>query len=210
MARRPRPQYRVAGLEPVGGKSRRWRVVSTGKEISYNGGRKIIQSQSAGHASAVSRFERALAHTNNVETAQREAGMSKRGLAAYREQFEKSRPQISPFSKQKGKWVFRGLQGKTHTFLSMQTGRPVHAPVSGHTQIAMQDYRSAVDMNSQIVMDNWLKQHPSGIVDDNGVRHFPETDLKRIKAIKDRMSPRERDRFVRDVHYAAAEEKAAA
>ena len=34
------PHYRLAGLEPMGGKSRRWRDVRTGETLSYNAGRR--------------------------------------------------------------------------------------------------------------------------------------------------------------------------
>jgi len=157
--------------------------------ISYNAGRKRIQAASPSYGSAVSRFEKALARTNDVETAQREAGLSKRGLAGYRADFEKRRPQVSPFEKRGGKWFFRGLQGKTYTFVDM-SGAIKRAPFSGHAQIAVQDYRSVADLNSQYALDNWLKKNPAGLVDDNGVLHFPETDLKLIKAVKDRMKLR--------------------
>ena len=127
----------------------------------------------------------------------REAGMSKRGLAAYRAEITKRRPEVSPFRKVKGKWDFRGAQGWRRTFLSLN-GREESGVFSGENLIALQDYRSLVDRGSQIELDDWLRAHPRGVQDDAGVWHFPETDLARIKAAKDRMTPRNRARFERE------------
>ncbi len=202
--------YRAAGLEQVGGKARRWRVVRTGEVISYNAGRKRIQAFSSGHSSAIAKFERALARSGDPESARREAGMSKRSFNSYRAEFAKGdRANLSPFEKHGRKWVFRGVQGYKHTFIAMGGGQE-RATFSGQNLFAMQEYRNAVDMKRQIVLDGWLKRHPRGVQDDDGNWHFPETELSRIKAKTDRMTPRARARFERDVHYAAAEEKEAA
>jgi hypothetical protein len=81
------PHYRLAGLEPLGGQSRRWRDVRTGETLSYNAGRRRVEALSAGHRGGVAQFERTLARTRDVEQARRQAGLSKRGLDAYRRSF---------------------------------------------------------------------------------------------------------------------------
>jgi hypothetical protein len=84
MAKGRTPTYRVAGLEPLGGKSRRWRDVSTGETISYNAGRARVVSFSASHRTKTARFERELVQTKDVDAARKKSGLSKRGLDAYR------------------------------------------------------------------------------------------------------------------------------
>lgn len=86
-ARSHTPHYRLAGLEPLGGRSRRWRDVRTGETLSYNAGRRRVEALSAGHRDSVAQFERTLARTSDVEHARREAGLSRRGLDAYRKSF---------------------------------------------------------------------------------------------------------------------------
>ena len=81
------PTYRVAGLEPLGGKSRRWRDVRTGETLSYNQGRVRVASFSTSHRTKTARFERALAQTKDVDAARKQSGLSKRGLDAYRRSF---------------------------------------------------------------------------------------------------------------------------
>ncbi len=133
MTKRSRtPAYRVAGLEKLGGSSRQWRVIKTGKVISYNAGRQRIQAFSAGHSSAVAKFEQALAHGRDPESARREAGMSKRSFDTYRAEFAKGgRANLSPFEKHGRKWVFRGVQGYTHTFVAEdpEGGKPENARI---------------------------------------------------------------------------------
>lgn len=198
MPKRP-AGYRIAGLEFLGGKARRYRVVSTGETISNNAALKRIQNVTGSRASASAKFEQALVRTNDVERARREAGMSKRGLASYRTEITKRRPEVSPFRKVKGKWSFRGAQGWRRTFLAFN-GREESGVFSGENLIALQDYRRTVDKGSQIELDDWLKAHPRGVRDDAGNWHFPETDLARIRAAKNRMTPRNRARFEREFH----------
>jgi hypothetical protein len=84
MSKTRTPTYRVAGLEPLGGKSRRWRDVHTGETISYNAGRARVASFSASHRTKTLRFERALAQTKDV-AARKQSGLSERGFNAYRQ-----------------------------------------------------------------------------------------------------------------------------
>ena len=159
MAKRP-ASYRIAGLEFLGGTARRYRVTATGETISNNAALKRIQNVTGSRGSANSRFEQALARTNDVERARREAGMSKRGLAAYRAEITKRRPEVSPFRKVKGKWDFRGAQGWRRTFLSLN-GREESGVFSGENLIALQDYRSLVDRGSQIETRRLVEGSPT-------------------------------------------------
>jgi hypothetical protein len=208
MAKRA-PNYRPAGLEPLGGKSRRWRDVRTGETLSYNSGRRRIQALSAGHRGRVSQFERALARTRNVEQARRDTGLSKRGLDVYRKSFVASgREGASPWIKTKGRWRFDEARfRRVHTFVDIQ-GQVRHVAFGGRNLIAMQDYRAAWSpegglgsRGSQAELDAWLKAHPSGVVGDDGATYFPETDVKAIHARIKRMPARERKSFAADVRY---------
>ena len=204
------PHYRLAGLEPLGGKSRRWRDVRTGETLSYNAGRRRIQALSARHRGGVAQFERALARTRSVELARLEAGLSKRGLEAYRKSFVASgREGASPWVKERGRWRFDETRfRRVHAFVDIH-GQVRHVPFGGRNLIAMQDYRSAWSPEgglgsrggSQAELDAWLKAHPSGVVGDDGVAYFPETDLQRIHARIKRMPARERKSFAADVRY---------
>ena len=204
------PHYRLAGLEPLSGKSRRWRDVRTGETLSYNAGRRRIQALSAGHRGSVAQFERALARTSNVERARRDAGLSKRGLDAYRRSFAASgREGASPWIKEKGRWRFDEARfRRVHTFIDIH-GQVRHVAFGGRNLIAMQDYRAAWSPEgalgsrggSQAELDAWLKAHPRGVTGDDGSTHFPETDLKTIHARIKRMSARERKSFAADVRY---------
>jgi hypothetical protein len=205
-ARSRTPHYRLAGLEPLGGKSRRWRDVRTGEMLSYNAGRRRVESLSAGRHGSVVRFERALAGTRNVEQARREAGLSKRGLDAYRKSFITSgREGASPWIKEKGRWRFDESRfSRVHTFVDIR-GLVRHVAFGGRNLIAMQDYREAWSpyggLGSQAELDAWLKAHPGGVIGDNRETYFPETDLKSIRARINRMPPRERKSFAADVRY---------
>jgi hypothetical protein len=204
------PHYRLAGLEPLGGKSRRWRDVRTGETLSYNAGLRRIQALSAGHRGSVAQFERALARTRSVEQARREAGLSNRGLDAYRKSFAASgREGASPWIKEKGRWRFDEARfRRVHTFVDIQ-GQVRHVAFGGRNLIAMQDYRAAWSPEgglgsrgaSQPELDAWLKAHPRGVVGDDGAAYFPETDLKAIHARIKRMPTRERKSFAADVRY---------
>jgi hypothetical protein len=200
------PHYRLAGLEPLGGKSRRWRDTRTGETLSYNAGRRSIQALSAGHRGSVSKFERALARTRDVEQARREAGLSKRGLDAYRKSFTTSgRESASPWIKEKSRWRFDETRfSRVHTFVDIR-GQVRHVAFGGRNLIAMQDYREASSpyngLGSQAELDAWLKAHPGGVIGEDGETYFPETVLKAIRARINRMSPRERKNFAADVRY---------
>jgi hypothetical protein len=203
------PHYRLAGLEPLGG-SRRWRDVRTGETLSYNAGRQRIHAFSAGLRGSIAQFERALARTRDVEQARREAGLSKRGLDAYRKSFTASgREGASPWTKQKGRWRFDDARfSRVHTFVDIR-GQVRHVAFGGRDLIAMQDYRAAWSPEdglgsrggSQAELDAWLKAHPGGAIGDDGQTYFPETDLKTIRAHINRMPPRERKSFAADVRY---------
>jgi hypothetical protein len=204
------PHYRLAGLEPLGGRSRRWRDTRTGEILSYNAGRRLIQALSAGHRGRVTQFERALARTKNVERARRDSGLSKRGLDAYRKSFVAlGREGASPWTKEKGRWRFDEARfRRIHTFVDIQ-GQVRHVAFGGRDLIAMQDYRAAWSpegglgsgSGSQAGLDAWLKAHPRGIIGDDGLTYFPETDLKAIHARIKRMPTRERKSFAADVRY---------
>jgi len=204
------PHYRLAGLEPLGGKSRRWRDVRTGEMLSYNAGRRRIQALSAGHRGNVAQFERALVRTKDVERARREAGLSKRGLDAYRNSFVATgREGASPWIKQKGRWRFDEARiRRVHTFVDIH-GQVRHVAFGGRNLIAMQDYRAAWSPEgglggrggSQAELDGWLKAHPGGVIGDDGANYFPETDLRTIHARIKRMPARERKSFAADVRY---------
>jgi hypothetical protein len=204
------PHYRLAGLEPLGGRSRRWRDTRTGEILSYNAGRRLIQVLSAGHRGRVTQFERALARTRNVEQARRDSDLSKRGLDVYRKSFVASgREGASPWIKESGRWRFdeAGFR-RVHTFVDIE-GRVQHVAFGGRDLIAMQDYRAAWSPEgglgsgggSQAELDAWLKAHPRGVVGDDGATYFPETDLKAIHARIKRMPARERKSFAADVRY---------
>jgi hypothetical protein len=204
------PHYRLAGLEPLCGKSRRWRDTRTGETLSYNAGRRRVQALSAGHRGRVTQFERALARTKNVEQARRVSGLSKRGLEGYRKTFVASgREGASPWIKTKGRWRFEEARfRRVHTFIDIQ-GQVRHVASGGRDLIAMQDYRAAWSPDgglgshggSQAELDAWLKAHPGGVIGDDGETYFPETDLKAIRARINRMPPRERKGFAADVRY---------
>jgi hypothetical protein len=205
-ARSRTPHYRLAGLEQLGGKSRRWRDTRTRETLSYNAGRRRVQALSAGHRGRVTQFERALARTRNVEQARREAGLSKRGLDAYRKSFTTSgREGASPWVKEKGRWRFdKERFSRVHTFVDIR-GQVRHVAFGGRNLIAMQDYREAWSpyggLGSQAELDGWLKAHPGGVTGDDGQTYFPEMDLKTIHARINRMPPRERKSFAADVRY---------
>ena len=204
------PHYRLAGLEPLGGKSRRWRDTRTGETLSYNAGRRRVHALSVGHRGSVVEFERALARTRSVEQARREAGLSKRGLEAYRKTFVSSgREGASPWIKEKGQWQFVEARfRRVHTFVDIQA-QVRHVAFGGRNLIAMQDYRAAWSPDggeasrggSQAELDAWLKAHQSGVIGDDGSTYFPETDLKAIAARIKRMPARERKSFAADVRY---------
>jgi hypothetical protein len=205
-ARSRTPHYRLAGLEPLDGRSRRWRDVRTGETLSYNAGRERVQAFSAGYRGRVAQFERALARIRNVEQARRDAGLSKRGLDAYRKTFITSgREGANPWIKEKGRWRFdEGRFSRVHTFIDIR-GQVRHVAFGGRNLIAMQDYREGWStyggLGSQAELDAWLKVHPSGVIGDDGETYFPETDLKSIRARINRMPPRERKSFAADVRY---------
>jgi hypothetical protein len=67
------PTYRIAGLQPLGDKSRRWRDVRTGETLSYNQGRARVASFSTTHRTKTARFERALAQTKDVDAARKQS-----------------------------------------------------------------------------------------------------------------------------------------
>lgn len=190
-----RSQARSLGYELIPGKARRYRNTRTGEAISYNAFRKLATNASSTYDRKVKRFETALARTNDLDHAKRESGISNRQLTAYRRQFEKEgRGSASPFEKIGRRWQFRGAQGFTHTFISVQ-GQVAHGTFSGQNLIGIQDYRTAVEHHSQADLDRWEKAHLVGVRDDAGNVHYPETDLAKVDARLRRMSKRERDRF---------------
>lgn len=210
MSRKPIPngtsrrtQASSLGYELIPEKARRYRNTRTGETISYNAFRRLATNASSTYDRRVTRFETVLANTQDLERARRESGISNRQLTAYRRQFEnEGRGSASPYQKVGRRWQFRGSQGYTHAFINVH-GQITHATFSGHRLIAMQDYRNAVKDRSQIELDTWEKAHLSGVMDDVGRTHYPETQLSRIDAIERRMTKREKVRFKADQFYHA-------
>jgi hypothetical protein len=196
-------QARSLGYELLPGKARRYRNARTGETISYNAFRKLASAGSSSAASKVQRFEQVLAHSNDLQLARRESGLSGREFEQYRRFLGKERQSASPFVKERGRWIFRGARGFQHTFLNTE-GQETRATFSGHNLIAMQDYRSAISNRSQAELDAWEKEHLSGVTDDNGRVHHPETQLGRIDAALRRMGKRQRARFHQQQFYATA------
>ena len=110
---------------------------------------------------------------------------------------------------EKGRWRLDEARfRRVHTFIDIQ-GQVRHVAFGGRELIAMQDYRAAWSPDgglgnrggSQAELDAWLKAHPRGVVGDDGLTYFPETDLKAIHARIKRMPARERKSFAADVRY---------
>jgi hypothetical protein len=195
-------QAAVLGYKLLPGTSRRYKNVRTGETVSYNVFRKLANARSSSTASKVTRFEEVLARSNDLELAHRESGLSGRQFEQYRRSFG-SRESASPFVKENGRWAFRGARGFQHTFLNGE-GRETRATFSGHNLIAMQDYRSAISNRNQAELDAWVEAHPTGVADDDGQIHHPETQLSRIDAALRRMGKRQRARFHQQQFYATA------
>jgi hypothetical protein len=195
-------QTRSLGYELLSGGARRYRNVQTGETISYNAFRRLASAGSSSAASKVQRFEQVLARSNDLQLARRESGLSGREFEQYRRSFG-SRESASPFVKENGRWAFRGARGFQHAFLNVE-GHETRATFSGRNLIAMQNYRSAVSDRSQAELDAWEKAHPSGVTDDSGQAHHPETLLPRIDAALRRMGKRQRTRFHQQQFYATA------
>jgi len=195
-------QARSLGYERIPGQARRYRNLRTGDAISYNAFRKLANVRSPSTDLKVHRFERVLAQSNDLELARRESGLSGRQFDQYRRSFE-TRASASPFVKERGRWVFRGVRGFPHAFLNGD-GQETRASFSGRGLIAMQDYRAAVSERNQARLDEWAKTHLKGVTDDNGQVHHPETQLARIDASLRRMGKRQRTRFHQQQFYATA------
>jgi hypothetical protein len=195
-------QARLLGYRLLPGKARRYQNAQTGETISYNAFRKLANARSASTDLKVHRFEQTLAGSNNVELARRESGLSGREFEQYRRSFE-NRESASPFVKEHGRWIFRGSRGFQHTFLNAD-GQETPATFSGRNLIAMQNYRAAVSDRSQVELDAWKEAHPTGVTDDSGQTHYPETQLPRIDAALRRMGKRQRTRFHQQQFYATA------
>ncbi|MFZ0601190.1 MAG: hypothetical protein WAN05_07480 [Roseiarcus sp.] len=205
MARRPRrgstsTLSTQAGLRPLRGvKGRPWEVIATGERISYNKGRARIAALSDRQRDKISKFERALGRSKNVERAQRESGLSQRGLVAYRKSFaDTERQGASPWAKEKGRWRFEPERlSFTHTFLDVRDGgRWLHAPFVGRELIAMQNWRAAAfEGGGQAALDAWQKANPAGVQGADGQTYWPETDHQTIRASLKRMSRQKRKRI---------------
>jgi hypothetical protein len=195
-------QTRSLGYELLPGKARRYRNVQTGDTLSYNAFRKLANARSSSAASKTECFERVLARSNDLEFSRRESGLSGRQFEQYRRSFE-NRGSASPFVKEHGRWIFRGARGFQHAFLNADN-QETRATFSGRNLIAMQDYRAAVSDRGQAQLDAWAESHPSGVIDDAGQVHHPETQLVRIDAVLRRMGKRQRTRFHQQQFYATA------
>lgn len=135
-----------------------------------------------------------------IDAARRRAGLSEAQFERYRRE---GRSSTLAWEKREGerRWRFRGAKSFVHAFINAD-GDVQHAEFSGIGLTAMQDYRSAVDLRSATALEEWAKKHPNGVMTDGGERVFPETNIIKVnKALKE-MSPRNRRRFERDVHYA--------
>lgn len=191
------------GYRLLPGKSRRYESLITGKTVSYRTFREIATAKgSPKYSNKVKLFEAILARTNDLERARKESGVSGRQFTTYRTSFETDgRSSASPFKKDdKGRWTFRGAQGFTHTFVNVH-GTVTRATFSGHNLIVMQDYRSAYREHSQVDMDKWERAHLSGVTDDAGNVHYPETTLAIVASVLRRMGKRLRARFQSEVFY---------
>jgi hypothetical protein len=195
-------QARSLGYKLLSGKARRYRNVLTGETISYNTFRKLANARSSSAASKVHLFEQVLARSNDLELARREIGLSGREFEQYRRSFG-NRESAGPFVKERRRWIFRGARSFQHAFLNVD-GQETRATFSGRNLIAMQDYRSAVTERSQTELGAWKEAHPSGVTDDDGNVHHPETQLPRIDAALRRMGKRQRTRFHQQQFYATA------
>jgi hypothetical protein len=201
MARRSTPTLSSkAGLRLLRGeKGRPWEVIATGERISYNKGRARVAAVSERQRDKFSLFERVLGRTKNVAKAQRESGLSQRGLVAYRKKFaEIDRQGASPWQKEKGRWRFEPNRlSFTHTFFDVRDGgRWLHAPFVGRELIAMQNWRSAAfGDGGQAALDEWRKANPAGVQGADGQTYWPETDYQSIRASLKRMSKKERKRI---------------
>lgn len=195
-------QARQFGYELLPGKARRYRNVQTGEAISYNAFRKLANGRSSRATATVERFEQVLARSNNPDLARSETRLSGRQFEQYRRSFG-DRESASPFIKEHGRWIFRGARGFQHAFLDRE-GKEIRATFSGHSLIAMQDYRSAISNRSQAQLDAWEKAHANGLTDDNGQVNHPQTQLPQIDAALRRMGKRQRARFHQQQFYATA------
>jgi hypothetical protein len=78
----------------------------------------------------------------------------------------------------------------------------ISAPFVGRELIAMQNWRSAAFTHeSQIMLDDWEKENPAGVVGADGQTYWPETDFAAIRASLKRMSRRERKRIEESIRY---------
>ena len=195
-------QVRSLGYELLPGKARRYQNAVTGETISYNAFRKLVDARSPNSDLKARGFEQVLAQSNDLKLARRESGLSGRQFDQYRRSFA-DRESASPFIKEHGRWIFRGARGFQHAFLDRE-GKEIRATFSGHSLIAMQDYRSAISNRSQAQLDAWEKAHANGVTDDNGQVNHPQTQLPQIDAALRRMGKRQRARFHQQQFYATA------
>jgi hypothetical protein len=202
MSKRGPSQEQLLGLRRLPCKARRFEVIDAGRSISYNEFRRLAHALSSSSSSKIGRFEAVLARSNDLELARRESGLSGREFEQYRRSFG-DRESASPFVKEHGRWIFRGARGFQHAFLDRE-GKEIRATFSGHSLIAMQDYRSAATERSQAKLDAWNEAHSAGLEDDSGHVHHPETQLPRIDAALRRIGKRQRTRFHQQQFYATA------
>jgi hypothetical protein len=167
------PLYRVAGLEFLGGKSRRYRVAATGETISERQGKKRIAEISPAQRKKEQTFGRILTRTGSVERARQESGLSKRG-------FERVRAKTAV--KKKGRYSFLrestaprsqevgGGGGARHRWTVVQ-------PSGGYRTVWFDDAGLAAAKRHREAMGKayrlhpgdlirWLRDHPGGRVRD--------------------------------------------
>jgi hypothetical protein len=175
------------------------RVRTPGGSIISDRAYNVIANTSKLDNSAIKSFEIALAKNNgDVQFARDASGISKRQFETYR----KNAPSAAnPFSKEHGRYVFGGVKTRFHAFIGTNGLPQYEVAFAGDNLTAMRQLREAIERRDQRALDQWKRQHPSGIADRFGRLHNPETSLRQLSAAKRRMSPAERSYFATREHY---------
>jgi hypothetical protein len=187
----------LPGYSRLEGSSKRVRTPegSIISDRAYN----VIANTSKLDNTTIKAFENALAKNNgDVQFARDASGISKRQFDIYR----KSAPiEANPFKKEHGRYVFGGIKTRFHAFINTNGLPQYEVAFAGYNLIAMRQLRDAIEKRDQRALDQWKQQHPNGIADRFGNIHKPETSLRKINAIKKRMSPAETSYFSSREHY---------
>jgi hypothetical protein len=187
----------LPGYSRLEGSSKRVRTPegSIISDRAYN----VITNASKLDNTTIKAFENALAKNNgDVQFARDASGISKRQFDIYR----KSAPiEANPFKKEHGRYVFGGIKTRFHAFINTNGLPQYEVAFGGDNLTAMRQLRKAIERRDQRALDQWKRQHPSGIADRFGRLHNPETSLRKLSAAKRRMSPAERSYFATREHY---------